>query len=384
MIPEIKNSIRKTNDAWHPYFPYITHLSDEFHKDIAEGRGVGIYSGTPFFTSSDLTYIKKFIAPYANKNQLIFFDGSFEGFGTALIKQIHEIISEAGVAPSQCFYYTCAYDINDFYQNFCEKNNITDRINIRITNTFEHSMVSGPHLPEPEFKIRNKKKLFLCFNRINRKHRLMLLALLWEKGLVSRSFYSFFMLTYAGPSDVVAILNQVLCDVTPALARQIEKTVHLIAPHLPLTLNVEKPSINQVTLLDSDFDYIDESYFSLVTETFFFPYNMGEFLEMNSRFFSEKTFKPILSKHPFILASRPHSLLALREMGYKTFSPFIDESYDAIDNDEERLLAIVQEIKRLSRLTKKQWIEWCQNVAPIVEHNYSVIKSDRKYIIERR
>ena len=37
------------------------------------------------------------------------------------------------------------------------------------------------------------------------------------------------------------------------------------------------------------------------------------------------------------MIGRPHLLLALKKLGYQTFTPMIDESYDSIENDDDRL-----------------------------------------------
>ena len=126
-----------------------------------------------------------------------------------------------------------------------------------------------------------------------------------------------------------------------------------------------------------DDQYYQNSYFSLVTETFFFKTieKNSKVVDENSVFFSEKIFKPIICKHPFIMMNRPYSLEYLRKIGYKTFAPFIDETYDTIEDDEDRLLAVVNEVERLSKMTDDEWIAWQENVRDIVEHNYKVITS---------
>jgi hypothetical protein len=91
--------------------------------------------------------------------------------------------------------------------------------------------------------------------------------------------------------------------------------------------------------------------------------------------FSEKLFRPVKFKHPFILAARPYSLKVLREYGYKTFHPYINENYDLIENDEERLLAIVEEVKRLCTFNDDQWLTWQKNIKDIVEHNFQVLNN---------
>jgi hypothetical protein len=125
--------------------------------------------------------------------------------------------------------------------------------------------------------------------------------------------------------------------------------------------------VNQVQV-DNNLDYYYENtYFSIVNETNYFK-DLGEGL-----FLSEKVFKPVLRCHPFILVSRPHSLSKLKELGYKTFSPYIDESYDEEVNDYLRLQMIVNEIERLSNLSEPMLVEFLASVKEIVEYNYQLL-----------
>jgi hypothetical protein len=55
---------------------------------------------------------------------------------------------------------------------------------------------------------------------------------------------------------------------------------------------------------------------------------------------TEKSLRPIALGQPFILAGTAGSLEYLRSYGFKTFSDIWDESYDTIENPEERLYAI--------------------------------------------
>ena len=116
-----------------------------------------------------------------------------------------------------------------------------------------------------------------------------------------------------------------------------------------------------------------------MTESFYYDSIYNE----HSIFFSEKIFKPIVMKHPFILIGPAHSLKYLRSLGYKTFNFIIDEYYDEIDNDEKRLLYAVNEIERISKNEAWQWIEWQEKAKEIVEHNYQTLLnkiSSKNYI----
>jgi hypothetical protein len=120
-----------------------------------------------------------------------------------------------------------------------------------------------------------------------------------------------------------------------------------------------------------------KSLLSLVTETNF--YGKTLYNENNGRILSEKTFKPIAMKHPFIIVSNKNFLDCIRSLGYKTFYPYIDESYDLIDDDAERLLAIVKEIERLTKMSKDEQETFIKFTNDICEYNYQVLKNKKVF-----
>ena len=110
--------------------------------------------------------------------------------------------------------------------------------------------------------------------------------------------------------------------------------------------------------------YFNSTYFSLVNETYFETGNV--------RFLTEKIYKPIMHKHPFILVSTPYSLELLKEQGYKTFDDFIDESYDNELDNGKRLLKIIKEVEKLCKLNQSELKVFQNYCLPIVEHNYKI------------
>jgi hypothetical protein len=65
---------------------------------------------------------------------------------------------------------------------------------------------------------------------------------------------------------------------------------------------------------------------------------------------TEKTLRPIACGKPFMLAATAGSLQYLRDYGFETFAGLIDESYDTVENSQDRLNAIIQEMKRIAAL----------------------------------
>jgi hypothetical protein len=124
-------------------------------------------------------------------------------------------------------------------------------------------------------------------------------------------------------------------------------------------------------VLDASTNYLyNETYFSVVTETLFFR---KERPDDYGRFLSEKTFKPVAMKHPFIIVSTPNFLEKFKEIGYKSFSPWINEDYDKEDDDATRMMMIVREIDRLVNLSAEELEEFLVAMRDICEHNYQLL-----------
>lgn len=90
--------------------------------------------------------------------------------------------------------------------------------------------------------------------------------------------------------------------------------------------------------------------------------------------FTEKTFRPIINKRPFIIVGAAHSLEFLHTKGIKTFSPFINEEYDNIENPIERMQAIFDEVSRLAKLPIDKIQDFVLEYTPVLDHNFSVLK----------
>lgn len=217
-------------------------------------------------------------------------------------------------------------------------------------------------LPITEYNVKTKQKLFLSFNRQAKLHRWNLLYSILMHDLIDKSFFSF---EGVNIHEVFNDLNYDENDYHPII-------VDNIIEKLPIRLNIHDLRKNPTDIIIDDLHYFNESYFSVVTETIFYVPIKYEY---SYKFFSEKIFKPISCKHPFILMAWPFALSELKKLGYKTFSPYINEEYDNIIDDKERFNNIIQELLRLSTLTDDEWLIWQKNVKDVVEHNYEILKT---------
>ena len=110
--------------------------------------------------------------------------------------------------------------------------------------------------------------------------------------------------------------------------------------------------------------YMD-TYFSVVTETVFdYPYS----------FRTEKIWKPIAMGHPFVVAANVGYLRDLRNMGFQTFGHVIDESYDLIEDGQQRLNRIADVVRDLCQQGLASFQKECYNVC---EHNQQQLAAMR-------
>ena len=87
----------------------------------------------------------------------------------------------------------------------------------------------------------------------------------------------------------------------------------------------------------------------------------------------EKFWKPLGQFHPFIWLGPTGGIQHLKDMGFKSFSPYIDESYDTEEDCEKRMLMIVNEITRLCNMNKEEIHEWYYSMQDILIHNWKRI-----------
>lgn len=307
------------------------------------------------------------------------FENIYEGHVLSCLSRIYSIIDRTGIDPDRCYFLTAGLEAELLHREFCHRKDITNQIRVRVVNSWEREMAKTNELPMT-YVPGIRDNLFLSFNRMARSHRIALLGLMYERGLVDKGHYSFFTEAYGSklPQQIQHIKEFVSKPLHNKIQKQILSNLH----HLPLKLNVDSVLVNPNYHMESDYQYYATSYFSLVTETFFFKNVKDYGYTEDSVFFSEKIFKPIYAKHPFIMLNRPYALDFLREMGYRTFSPYINEQYDRIENDEQRLLAIVDEVERLSKMSPREWILWTEMVKPIVDHNHKVLMSKKPHQFE--
>jgi hypothetical protein len=86
-------------------------------------------------------------------------------------------------------------------------------------------------------------------------------------------------------------------------------------------------------------------------------------------YLTEKTFKAIVMKRPFVIVGSVGSLAKLRELGFKTFDGFWNEDYDQEPEPNQRLKKVLDITNRISQLSVADLQQMCYNMQDILEHN---------------
>lgn len=297
-----------------------------------------------------------------------------------IIFKIHRIAELfRGVIPSENFIYLSgAINGEETYDNIVRKYNFPCRITILSASMMHYYLFNTLQNYNIDYSvdINSKLKKFLCFNKLEREQRLRLIERMLENKFVELGYYSF------ESED-----GENFSKFADSLSQEKFPNIKKYKDIFPLRLNINPNRTNPVNIIPDDMKYFKNSYFSIVNETIFYgvpsSHNNPLFhqldVEYSSIFITEKTYKCLAVKHPFIIFGRPGILKGLQKLGYKTFSPFFNESYDDIIDDDERFNALFDEITRLINLSDDDWIEILKNIQPILEHNHSLFFNTTRY-----
>jgi hypothetical protein len=217
--------------------------------------------------------------------------------------------------------------------------------------------------------VRPYKYSFISMNRIinnDRSYRIYFVSKLKELGLLDKGLVSFNVTdnVFDDWQDEVSDPNSKLSE---SAKQHAEK--HLV--------NVNKLVIDRASLPGSasaDIPRDQDVFWNIVTETVFYYTKLH---------LTEKIFKPIVSKQPFMLLAAPGNLAYLKSYGFKTFDSVIDESYDAIEDNDARISAVVEQLAWYCALSDKEKTDVMRAIEPIVLHNFYHFYGDFKHIITR-
>ena len=228
--------------------------------------------------------------------------------------------------------------------------------------------VDAPARPDA----RQREKRFLCLNYKLRTHRAALLGWLLREGLFERGLVSF---AWQMPGTT---------NFRWKTFEEFEAFAVADFPGFAAEIAANRTLMPQATVLGEGtvqarlvrWDIHARAGFSLVSET---EMRSGETLR-----FTEKTLKALAAWHPVVVAGNAGVLGLLRQHGFRTFSPWIDESYDLIADRGARLRAVLAQAKRLIEMPEAAFDGLLAEMNPVLEHNHRHFMDGLPAIMDRQ
>jgi hypothetical protein len=221
----------------------------------------------------------------------------------------------------------------------------------------------------------DKPYKFLFLNGRLRLHRKYLIDRWHQNNLIDQSIWTILDTNLPTPGDLAPPGDSTIKGKTISLTTRAHKYLdpkyevdrYANRTNLPLSDRFMKNKLfnNEwgEIYLNSE-PYID-TYFSVVTETVFdYPYS----------FRTEKIWKPIAMGHPWIAVANAGYYRDIRNLGFKTFDGIIDESFDQIDNNQDRIKRIAQVVEDLCQ----------QDLVSFLKECYTVCRYNQQHLVEMR
>ena len=315
-----------------------------------------------------LNSISKQSIELAKKNKLFYvWNISHEPFSDAkFIYDLTEVIGRVGLTPSNFIFFGGTSnlfdlhpDLKDSGYSFYFENNLLITSCKKIVELKErpnHKLGYTTNWFDASEMMSKRNKHFVCPNRnSNKQHRFTLGCYFESENLWDKVYCSFLQTS----NNYFHIIHNLNTDFNKKMVNAAELFVH----KLPIQMDThiltesERECFESVRAFKKEI-YTD-SYIHIVTETGF----------ENDIFITEKLINPMLVLQPFIIFAAPNYLKYVKELGFKTFDGFIDESYDAEIDTALRFEKLCKEIKRLSEFSLDEIHNWYISILPILEYN---------------
>ena len=295
-----------------------------------------------------------------------------ETFTWTLAHQIKSLIKEKSITPEKIFIIV----MDEVHKNFLDQGLVElgiQGVTVGVYNKLMTQTQIPDAVPLTQFK-------FSALSRNYREWRLHVYAKLAEKNLLKDFRYSFYNIF---PYGEIRYYDQetMLKDLTDTNFGEVDSTVTEWITKVPYTLDASDNVLNKWG--DVTYDAILAADIHLLIET---HYDLFYYVPTQDRVYkrslapssiTEKTNKPIACCKPFIAFSTPYFLEDVRQLGFETFSPYINESYDLETDNQKRLNMIVDEIKRITNLSADEYSTLVENCHSIAVRNQQKLLSKK-------
>lgn len=284
-------------------------------------------------------------------------------------ERLTDLISSPGLNTSNRLRILATSEVSDLVNKFCKENNF---LNLYY---FYHGFAALDWYNDAKFFANQDypiKSNYLCLNHLcthDRSYRLFLVSELVKRNIVKNNQVSLHFFK----NNKNLIKNEIFnsrSKLSKKAKKQILETLFPLKKSILVDDNVNGSASAHLGV--NEYYLWQSSFFHIVTETVFY---------YDKLHLTEKIFKPIVARRPFILVGAPKNLEYLRSYGFKTFDKWIDESYDCESNHDKRILMISDQIEKISNLDVKQINIMKSEMQEILNFNYNHFFTTFKHMI---
>jgi len=254
---------------------------------------------------------------------------------------------------------------------------IQQRYNCPVVYYFHHVFAAhdwfrgvgfDPRLVAPSQ--RQLKKKYITFNRLTsnrRVYRSLFISELIKRNILDQGYVSY---NDVCPNNGESYTKNLSAAVDEKLITEVvanEAIANIAQAPLPLRIDYQDQQLipNHSFVLSAVAE-TQASFIYVVTETCYWERKCH---------LTEKIFKPIVSRMPFILIGPAHNLKYLRSYGFETFGRWINESYDDIEDPVLRMQAIGQVLEDLCNKSLSELESMLRRMEDVLEYNYNLFYS---------
>ena len=254
---------------------------------------------------------------------------------------------------------------------------IKQKYNCPVVYYFHHVFAAHDWFRGTQFDVRiispkdrKLKKKYITFNRLTsnkRVYRSLFISELIKRDILKQGYVSYNDVCPDNNKDYVENLN--FAKHQGLITQEVVTEAINNIQQAPVPLRIDYK--NEVSIPNHSFALgavkeSQESFIYVVTETCYWEQKCH---------LTEKIFKPIVSKMPFILVGPAHNLAYLRSYGFETFGRWIDESYDDIEDPVLRMQAIGQVLEDLASKNLSELELILKRMEDVLEYNYNLFYS---------
>ena len=269
---------------------------------------------------------------------------TFDGF-----EHLHSTVQLLGLPKHSVLIVSGNLNASQQYAEWCKRHAKEEHIEFQEGVEWDGKM---SHPPSNAVKITDHCLPFNSLNRAHRNHRTEHLYFLAEnklQGLVSGG-------AWFDTHNIDAPIYQTV---------EYNHYKSVLTFNYPKTIDIPD-LVNQVPNLINNLKIYETSQLTVVTES--------HFDQTGGMFITEKTFRPLLVGHPFMILGQKGTLEKLRSWGFKTNFDGLDQSYDLIEDDSVRFWQFHQSLRNWCMLDPEIRRTAIYKWDNIIQHNFQNYK----------